>query len=82
MPALTVFEADPGSRQDLFCTYIIGNPYAPTEYYSTQSSNPTGTITIESLTASYIKGSFTANCTGATGVVNLTNGSFKGDFEP
>jgi hypothetical protein len=76
-----VFETDPGSKQDSFCDYSIGNPVTgPYELYSTQASNPTGIVTIESVTSTHIKGSFTANC--GNGVVQLTNGSFKGDFEP
>lgn len=39
-----------------------------------------GTITIEELTSSSIRGSFSMTCTGITGTVQISNGTFKGTF--
>ena len=41
---------------------------------------PAGTVTIDELTANSIKGSFSMTCTGSTGTIQITNGSFKGVF--
>jgi hypothetical protein len=39
-----------------------------------------GTITIEELTSSSIRGSYSMTCTGITGTVQISNGTFKGTF--
>ena len=41
---------------------------------------PAGTVTIDELTSNSIKGSFSMTCTGSTGTIQITNGSFKGNF--
>jgi tryptophanase len=63
------------------CVYQVGVPN-PTVVYTTIVTNTSpGTIIIETLTNNYIKGTFTANCTSASGgLAQVTNGSFKGDF--
>ena len=71
------FENNPSTRQYSLCQFQIINPYQL--YFATTGNNP-GTVTIESLTSSSIKGSFTSKCVGADGIVQITNGSFKGEF--
>ena len=68
------------------CDYIVGNPYAPTDMFrsSTYKNNTgisSGSVTIESFSSSYVKGSFSATCMNNTGkIVRITNGNFKGNF--
>lgn len=74
-----VFGINANPRQSSSCFYLPGNPFTSSDYYFAGSG--TGTLTIESLTANYIKGSFTANCTNFQGkIAQITNGSFKGSF--
>jgi hypothetical protein len=66
--------------------YIVGNPFAPTDMFrsSTYKNNTgisSGSVTVESFSSSYVKGSFSATCMNNTGkIVVITNGNFKGNF--
>lgn len=44
------------------------------------SMDGSGTITIESITSSYIKGTFQFNCFNGSQVAEITRGSFEGDL--
>ena len=73
------------SRQQVFCMYTIGGIFfSPVfEMYSSDQGTPPGSVTIEALSATAIKGSFTANCSNnekGINYVQITNGSFKGTF--
>lgn len=69
-----------------WCQYIVGNPFVSADYYfshtyKTNTGNSSGSVTIESISSSYIKGTFNAICMGNAGkLVRITNGSFKGNF--
>jgi hypothetical protein len=68
------------SVQSLLCEYTEGAPLNVTN--STQYNNGSGTVTLDSLSASYIGGTFEAKLPGASGgLVNVTSGSFKGLFD-
>jgi len=75
-----------GQNSSASCQYIVGNPYAPTDMffssaYKQNTGNLPGTVVIESVSSSYIKGTFSAFCMNNTGKqVRITNGSFKGNF--
>jgi hypothetical protein len=81
-------KSDPGLTQNAFCTYQIGDVFFSTvfELYWAEYGTPPGTVTIDVLSATEIRGSFTANCSNApqsnNGInyVQITNGSFKGTF--
>jgi hypothetical protein len=68
------------------CDYIVGNPFAPTDMfrsstYKNNSSISSGSVTVESISNSYVKGSFSATCMNNSGkIVGITNGNFKGNF--
>lgn len=75
------FENNPSSRVYSLCWYGIGNALTgPFELYIATTGNDPGTVTIENLTSNSIKGSFTSNCVGSDGIIQITNGSFKGEF--
>lgn len=60
-------------------TYFL--PVGFNEYFFARPPPPpAGTVTIDELTANSIKGSFSMTCTGSTGTIQITNGSFKGVF--
>ena len=60
-------------------TYIDGCLYT-CPIYEIYPARTGAIITIETLTSTYIKGSFAATCTGLKGTVQITNGSLKGNF--
>ena len=75
-------------RQQSWSVYTVGDVFFSTVfemYFSRQSTAP-GNVTIELLTPTEIRGTFTTNCSNAqlagTGVnyAQITNGSFKGSF--
>lgn len=75
------FVTDSATGNGAGCQYMIGTGFNITAmYFSSQSANP-GTITIDSISNTYIKGSFTANCSSGSGTAQITNGSFKGNFD-
>ncbi len=49
-------------------------------FFASSSPSPAGAVTIDQLTANSIKGSFSMICTGSTGIIQITNGTFKGNF--
>ena len=67
-----------------WCEYVVGNPFAPTDmftshYYTRQTGNIAGSVTIDVVSSSYIKGSFSASCMSYAGkLVTMAGGSFKG----
>ena len=76
-----IFENNSTSRQYSLCDFSIGNPLTgPYELYIATTGSQPGTITIDNLTSTSIKGSFTSNCVGADGTIQIKNGSFKGEF--
>jgi hypothetical protein len=76
-----IFENNPSSRQYALCYFSIGNPLTgPYELYMATTGSRPGTITIDNLTSTSIKGSFTSDCVGSGGTIQIRNGSFKGEF--
>jgi hypothetical protein len=63
-------------------SFEIGNPITgPFELFFVPASPPvSGTINLDELTSNSIRGSFTMTCTGITGIIQITNGTFKGSF--
>ena len=63
-------------------SFEIGNallgPYEP--FFVQAPPSPSGTITLDELTANSVRGSFSMTCVGSTGTVKITNGTFKGTF--
>lgn len=59
-------------------SYSMNNQY--TSFVIFSATPVPGTITIEELTSTSIRGSFSMTCTGVTGTVQITNGTFKGTF--
>ncbi|MEO5942865.1 MAG: hypothetical protein ABIP30_11530 [Ferruginibacter sp.] len=82
LPGTYPFKSDTTSSQFSICTYVIGAPLGGSVflYYSTPSNGSGGSITLDSLSAHYMKGSFNATCTGSSGTVQITNGTFKGSY--
>ena len=79
------FKMDTSLRQKARCDYIIGGYYSSSvfEIYFSDSGTPPGSVTIEALSDTDIRGSFTANCSNREKGINyvqITNGSFKGTF--
>jgi hypothetical protein len=76
-----IFENNPTSRQYALCnfSFSLGSNAYGEVYFATTGSQP-GTITIDNLTSTSIKGSFTSNCVRGGGTIQITNGSFKGEF--
>lgn len=75
-------------RQQAWSVYIVGDVFFSTvfEMYFSDRSTVPGNVTIDLLTPTEIRGTFTTNCSNAqltgTGVnyAQITNGSFKGTF--
>jgi hypothetical protein len=78
-PGTYVFRADAGPRQQAFCDYTIGDVFFSPIFlfYSTRGVNQPGTVTIESISPTNIRGSYTANCSN---YVLIKNGKFQGEF--
>jgi hypothetical protein len=68
--------------QYIIGSFEIGNPLTgPYEFFRTPAPPPIlGTINLDELTSNSIRGSFTMTCTGSTGTIQITNGTFKGSF--
>jgi hypothetical protein len=84
-PGIYSFHGDPNFFQRPWCQYMIGDYFFSTisELYRTEHGTPPGTVTIEALSATDIRGSFTANCSNyekGTNYIQITNGTFKGTF--
>jgi len=63
------------------CTLGIGNPlFGPYEMFLTPPNPPTGTITINTLTANSISGVYNATVVNSNGLAEITNGSFTGSW--
>ena len=76
-----IFENNSNSKQYALCYFNIGNALTgPYEFYIATTGSRPGTITIDTLTSTSIKGSFTSDCVGAGGTIIITDGSFKGEF--
>ena len=75
-------------RQKSWCVYTVGDIFFSTifEMYFSDRGTPPGSVSIDLLTATEIRGSFTANCSNTqlsstgTNYAQITNGSFKGTF--
>jgi hypothetical protein len=49
--------------------------------YKNNTGISSGSVTVESFSSSYVKGSFSATCMNGTGkILRITNGNFKGNF--
>ena len=63
--------------------FTIGNPIIGPIYevfFALAPPPVSGNITIDELTSNSIRGSFAMTCIGSTGTIQITNGSFKGNF--
>ena len=80
-PGTYSFKLDATSRQHAACNYVLGAIVLSPIYvlYSTDDLQNAGFVTIEELTATYVKGTFQANCAN---YAVITNGTFKGNIAP
>jgi hypothetical protein len=79
-PGTYSFSTGAAGSSYIMCNYTVGNPLIGFFELYTTGNAPNGTITISELTATSIKGTFSADPSNANGVVHITNGSFKGTF--
>lgn len=80
-PGIYKFSLDTVTGLGVYCSYVLGNPLNPIEFYTTGAHDSTGAVTITVLTATHIEGSITtATCRNDSGVVQVKNVTFKGDF--
>jgi hypothetical protein len=78
----TIGGGGPAGSQYIIGSFEIGNPIiGPYELFFAPPPPPiSGTINLDELTSNSIRGSFAMTCTGATGTIQITNGTFKGTF--
>src|SRR5688500_13233082 len=85
LPGTYTIGTSPVSAGDksVYGTFEIGNALLDPDheiFFVKPPPPPSGTMTIDELTANSIRGSFSMTCTGRTGTVEITNGTFKGIF--
>ncbi len=78
----TIGEGGAAGSQYIRGSFEIGNPLTgPYELFFVPAPPPiSGTLNLDELTSNSIRGSFTMTCTGTTGIIQITNGTFKGSF--
>lgn len=85
-PSVEVYTIGGGGSagsQYILGDFAIGNPITGPIYelFLVPAPPPiSGSINLDELTSNSIRGSFAMTCTGSTGIIQITNGTFKGVF--
>lgn len=72
---------DPGGNRSAMLTYTTGDVFQGTAvYYLSKANELTGSLIIDSISANFIKGTFSDTCWNGTQTAVVTGGSFSGTF--